>query len=553
MSKGVIGSYISNGQYNVTILADDGKSYAVSAYCADLTEDLSGNVGMIEIAGDRAKGVNIQPGYVASGTSPAVYDAERDGMLYNVPMELGSQHSAGVYFNWAMRDGWQKWRPNYRYGTITVIDYDAHTCSVTLEECLSTDNSLDVNQSSSLSAVPIEYMSCNSAAFAVGDEVIVKFENFDWGSPKVIGFKEEPNGCGFYILLRLGSMCTVITREGNVATNVKLNSGGIATFPCSQNSISNWIEKKEEIANDDLFEELVENGIVPEYSEEITSSVSHPPCPFGQKVCTWSGNGTITGSGSHETIFGWQTSRLRNLTNAYTEQWCWEGCEGDTAEFKSFSEEEERSRDISIGFTLNPLNDDGFTKIGFWTRTTDAANKDTSYYDDMYYFDKDPPLLQNRSYSRTTTIIRDCGIEPNYTANGYFSCRKVKTGSKSGSCTDCNATGLRNSLVISGEDPDIDLKCCDLNWFYLSGVYVYPWSIRYNAFYNEDESIIAQFFVNKMIEDEDEDPEYQAYVSIGDDCTVDPYTVPQNDAATEALLALVQASPDGTLYAQCLR
>lgn len=52
-----------------------------------------------------------------------------------------------------------------------------------------------------LKDVPIEYMSCNAAAFQDGDEVIVEFENQDWKQPKVIGFRDEPIDCivkGFY-------------------------------------------------------------------------------------------------------------------------------------------------------------------------------------------------------------------------------------------------------------------------------------------------------------------------------------------------------------------
>jgi hypothetical protein len=46
-----------------------------------------------------------------------------------------------------------------------------------------------------LTNVPIEYMECDSGAFAGGDEVIVEFIDQDWDQPKVIGYKEEPHGC----------------------------------------------------------------------------------------------------------------------------------------------------------------------------------------------------------------------------------------------------------------------------------------------------------------------------------------------------------------------
>jgi hypothetical protein len=47
-----------------------------------------------------------------------------------------------------------------------------------------------------LENVSIEYLNCNSGAFADGDEVIVEFEDQDFNNPKVIGFAENPQGCG---------------------------------------------------------------------------------------------------------------------------------------------------------------------------------------------------------------------------------------------------------------------------------------------------------------------------------------------------------------------
>ena len=48
-----------------------------------------------------------------------------------------------------------------------------------------------------LSMVPVEYMNCHAAAFADGDEVLVEFSGQDWTSPKVIGFKKNPQTCDF--------------------------------------------------------------------------------------------------------------------------------------------------------------------------------------------------------------------------------------------------------------------------------------------------------------------------------------------------------------------
>jgi len=64
-----------------------------------------------------------------------------------------------------------------------------------------------------LQSVPIEYMSCNAAAFADGDEVIVKFDDQDFSKPKVVGFKESPSGCISKILWTSGSYNEVYDRR----------------------------------------------------------------------------------------------------------------------------------------------------------------------------------------------------------------------------------------------------------------------------------------------------------------------------------------------------
>jgi len=165
----------------------------VTAWCADLTEDLSGEVGTIEIPGER-KNVSIQPGYEGN----AAYNAARDGQLQ--PAIAGTPESA--FYNLALLPGWQKWKPTYRFGTITAIDGDI--CDVDLEAATTSQRNLDVNQSTKLYGVSIEYMTCNGAAFSEGDGVIIEFEGQDWNSPKVIGFKDHPKPCGWqFHLMRL--------------------------------------------------------------------------------------------------------------------------------------------------------------------------------------------------------------------------------------------------------------------------------------------------------------------------------------------------------------
>jgi hypothetical protein len=160
----------------------------VSAWCGDLTEDLGGNVGTIEIPGERGI-VQIQPGYEGG----AAYNITRDGQL----QPAAASTPAGTFYNLAMLPGWQKWMPTYRHGVISNIDTDNDTCDVALDAATSSQQGLTVNQAGSLTGIPIEYMSCNSIAFENGDSVLVKFEGQEWSGAKVVGFKEEPKSCSF--------------------------------------------------------------------------------------------------------------------------------------------------------------------------------------------------------------------------------------------------------------------------------------------------------------------------------------------------------------------
>lgn len=160
----------------------------VSAWCADLTEDLSGNVGTIEVPGERAKtSTQIQPGWEEN----AVYDQERDGQLFPTI----SATPAMAFYNLAMMPGWQKWNPTFKYGTLTAIT--DNTADVTLEDIKSSQQDLSVNKNSTLSDVEIDYMSCHGDAFEIGDEVLIMFVDQDNTKPKIIGFREDPKTCEF--------------------------------------------------------------------------------------------------------------------------------------------------------------------------------------------------------------------------------------------------------------------------------------------------------------------------------------------------------------------
>jgi hypothetical protein len=155
-----------------------------SAWCADRTEGVPAGtlVATAEIPGESAL-VVICPG--CRGWTPA------DGVL--TAREVMSP--AQAFLNAAILPGWQKFKPTYRWGTATAIDYAANTMSVALAEARSSAQALNVNQASSLSGVPVQYLTCNASAFEVGDRVVVEFQNQQWSQPRVIGFLDNPKPC----------------------------------------------------------------------------------------------------------------------------------------------------------------------------------------------------------------------------------------------------------------------------------------------------------------------------------------------------------------------
>ena len=176
----------------------------VPAWCADLTEDASGLVATIEIPGENAL-VLVAPAAPAPGPT--------DGLLTAREVQSPEQ----VFWNAAVLPGWQKWKPTYRLGTITALDVEADTASVTLDAATSSAQGLNVNQATSLTAVPVVYMSCNALAFEVGDRCVVAFTGQSQDAPKVVGFRDHPKACApeFVLVPVAQQMPTEWVEEGS--------------------------------------------------------------------------------------------------------------------------------------------------------------------------------------------------------------------------------------------------------------------------------------------------------------------------------------------------
>lgn len=189
-----------------------GSDPTVQAWCADLTENLSGDVGTIEIPNERIHDVLIRPGYGGG----AAYSASRDGQL----QETISGTPSSVYYNFALFPGWQKWKPTYRVGTITNISGD--NCDLTLDAAINSQG-FDVNAQSTYTNVPIVYMDCNGQPFQVNDRVIVEFIDQDHTDPRVIGFETNPVGCRLDLFSYTLSTYWYIKRHDAISATI-LNS-----------------------------------------------------------------------------------------------------------------------------------------------------------------------------------------------------------------------------------------------------------------------------------------------------------------------------------------
>jgi len=167
------------------------------AWCADYTEDLTGEVATVEVPAEGVVGqfatsrrVIIRPGYEGR----ADYADALDGQMFHREGQAGYQ----AYLNAAILPGVQRWKPQYRIGVITSVDTDTDTCSLTIQSENSSAQSLAIDPPDlqfTKTGVPIEYMECDAEAFEAGDRVLVEFQGRDWSAPKVIGFESEPKPC----------------------------------------------------------------------------------------------------------------------------------------------------------------------------------------------------------------------------------------------------------------------------------------------------------------------------------------------------------------------
>lgn len=180
----------------------------VTAWCADYSEGLSGDVGIMEIAridnGDAITELAttgeppeetiylIQPDKRDGDTGRSAYNTARDGQLQPT---LATTPEASFY-NYMMLPGASKWRPRNRTGKVTAVDTVNEKVDVQLDLTVNTHQLLNVNQSITISSVALNYMGASvpSDYFFEGDHVVIEFSGTptDWGIPECIGFVNGP-------------------------------------------------------------------------------------------------------------------------------------------------------------------------------------------------------------------------------------------------------------------------------------------------------------------------------------------------------------------------
>lgn len=103
---------------------------------------------------------------------------------------------ASVFYNAAMEPGHLRWKPIWRYATLTA-DASLIECNVNLIETearhFRREQKLPIN--GVVTTAPISYVPCRGSVFKQGDEVVVTFGHYDWGVPVVVGFRRKPKTC----------------------------------------------------------------------------------------------------------------------------------------------------------------------------------------------------------------------------------------------------------------------------------------------------------------------------------------------------------------------
>ncbi len=233
----------------------------LSAWCADLTEDASGDVATLDIPDEGALAL------IAPAAPPPGPD---DGRLTTREAMSGPQ----AYWCAAALPGLQKWRPQYRRGTITALDAAHDLANVALDADPSSAQGLGINQASDLEDVPVQYMTCHAQAFEVGDRCVVKFTDRDWAQPKVVGFESHPKSCGYGVHL---IFCQPSLTDNGATYFPPLITGGMAPTKYELRASGQYFMVRTDAPECSRY--ILSSQVIYDTKYQLTGSTSGPPFP----------------------------------------------------------------------------------------------------------------------------------------------------------------------------------------------------------------------------------------------------------------------------------
>lgn len=200
------------------------------AWCVDYTTNRAAGstVATLDINGEGALTV-IAPG----ARAPTAADGQLRARQVQSPAQL--------FVNMAWLPAWQKWKPKFRWGTITALDEDTNRANVSLAAATSSAQNLDINQATALSNVPVVYMTCHAKAFQVGDRVVVEFLNGNWQTPRVVGFLDNPRRCKLDAIYRTANHPVL---GASIISEQEVEIGGSPTRVYAPASPMPWVPFK---------------------------------------------------------------------------------------------------------------------------------------------------------------------------------------------------------------------------------------------------------------------------------------------------------------------
>ena len=110
---------------------------------------------------------------------------------------------AGLLYNLLLEPAHLRYKPLFRYGTISSRGGGDIATTVTLEPIparrLPGDPALalDAPEQTTIHNVPIYYPECHGSVFSEGDDVLIMYAEHDRDQPKIVGFRREPKKCAY--------------------------------------------------------------------------------------------------------------------------------------------------------------------------------------------------------------------------------------------------------------------------------------------------------------------------------------------------------------------